>query len=85
MRFTIQTKLFVLMVSLTAAILGGVLFSVEGILSRAIQAKIVYDFNKTPKSHYVGYVTSFMFSPLMKKHIAIAKIVPSHAKRGEHR
>ncbi len=49
MRFTIRTKLFLLMAGLTAAILGGVLFSLEGILSKAIETKIVYDFNKTQK------------------------------------
>lgn len=32
------------------------------------------DYNINPDSQYIGYVTSFMFSPVLKKHIAIAKI-----------
>ena len=49
MRINIRSKLFILMVGLTGAMLGGVLFFVEGILSEAINAKIVHDFNKTQK------------------------------------
>lgn len=40
------------------------------------------DFNSNPNSQYVGYITSFMFSPILKKHIAIAKLQPNFAKRG---
>jgi class 3 adenylate cyclase len=49
MRINIRTKLFVLMVGLTGVMLGFVLVAVEGILSEAINAKIVHDFNKTQK------------------------------------
>ena len=49
MRFNIQTKLFVLMAGLTAAILMGVLVSIGRILEDAILKKIVGDFNQTQK------------------------------------
>lgn len=32
------------------------------------------DFNTTPDAQYVGYVTSFMFSPVLKRHIGLAKL-----------
>ena len=40
------------------------------------------DYNVDNSANYAGYVTSLMFSPLLKKHIAIAKVHPEHAKRG---
>ncbi|MEM7114352.1 MAG: aminomethyltransferase family protein [Chloroflexota bacterium] len=40
------------------------------------------DFNQNINSQYLGYITSMMFSPFLKKHIAIAKLPTSHAKRG---
>ena len=50
MRINIQTKLFILMVGLTAVVLGAVLYTVSEILTEAIQQKIVYDFNQTEKT-----------------------------------
>lgn len=50
MRINIQTKLFMLMVGLTAVVLGAVLYTVTEILTEAIQQKIVYDFNQTEKT-----------------------------------
>ena len=50
MRIDIQAKLFILMVGLTAVVLGAVLYTVTEIITEAIQAKIVYDFNQTEKT-----------------------------------
>lgn len=50
MRINIQTKLFILMVGLTAVVLGAVFYTVSEILTEAIQQKIVYDFNQTEKT-----------------------------------
>lgn len=32
------------------------------------------DYNETPDANYVGYATSLMFSPILKRHIGIAKL-----------
>lgn len=40
------------------------------------------DYNVNNNSQYVGYVTSLVFSPLLKRHIAIAKIATNAAAEG---
>ncbi|MCB9434875.1 MAG: aminomethyl transferase family protein [Ardenticatenaceae bacterium] len=40
------------------------------------------DYNVNANSEYVGYVTSLLFSPLLKRHIAIAKIASGVAAAG---
>lgn len=40
------------------------------------------DYNVNANSEYVGYVTSLVFSPLLKRHIAIAKIASGMAAAG---
>lgn len=42
------------------------------------EAMSLYDENKA----WQGHTTSYFFSPLLKKHVAIAKVVPKKAKKG---
>jgi aminomethyltransferase len=40
------------------------------------------DWNADPSSKWIGYITSFMFSPILKKHIALGKVPLSLTKPG---
>ena len=40
------------------------------------------DWNSNPQSKWIGYMTSFMFSPLLKKHIALGKVPLALTKPG---
>jgi class 3 adenylate cyclase len=52
MRFNIQTKLFLLMVGVTAIILAGVLVAITMTVSEKIEQKIIGDFNKI-QNHFL--------------------------------
>lgn len=52
----------------------GLIAPKEGIYRTGTQSLYDADFNRSPDARYVGYVTSFMFSPLLKRHIGLAKI-----------
>jgi len=52
MRFNIQTKLFVLMVGMTAIILSGVLVAITMTVSEKIEQQVIEDFNKT-QAHFL--------------------------------
>ena len=41
------------------------------------------DFNVDPSASYLGYATSLMFSPLLKRHIGLAKLPASHSSMGD--
>ena len=71
MRINIQTKLFILMVGLTAVVLGAVLYTVSEILTEAIEQKIVYDFNQTEKTF--RQIQSFRYERLVESSAVIGE------------
>ena len=52
----------------------GLIAPKEGVYRTATMSLYDKDFNADSSAEYVGYVTSFMFSPVMKRHIGLAKI-----------
>ena len=52
----------------------GLIAPKQGVYVDSSQSLYDRDFNADPGGQYIGYVTSFMFSPLLKRHIGIAKV-----------
>ena len=52
----------------------GLMAPKEGVYRTGSMSLYDADFNADATASYVGYVTSFMFSPILKRHIGIAKI-----------
>jgi glycine cleavage system aminomethyltransferase T len=54
----------------------------EGVLIQGSLGLYSSDLDEDPAGSYVGYVTSLSWSPLLKRHIAIAKVPLDRAARG---
>lgn len=61
---------------------AGLIAPKEGVYRTGTMSLYDRDFNRDPNARYVGYVTSFMFSPILKRHIALAKIPPALQEPG---
>ena len=60
----------------------GLIAPKHGVYVDTSQSLYDRDFDAEPGGQYVGYVTSFMFSPLLKRHIGIAKVPFDRAGAG---
>ena len=61
---------------------AGLMAPKEGVYRTGTMSLYDRDFNSDSAAAYVGYVTSFMFSPLLKRHIGLAKIPPGRQESG---
>lgn len=61
---------------------AGLMAPKEGVYRTGSMSIYDRDFNSDAGAEYVGYVTSFMFSPILKRHIALAKIPPARQELG---
>lgn len=52
----------------------GLIAPKAGVLVQGTQSLYDRDWTVDPESQWLGYSTSYMFSPILKKHIAIAKV-----------
>lgn len=52
----------------------GLIAPKEGVYRTGTMSLYDKDFNADPSAEHVGYVTSFMFSPILKRHIGLAKV-----------
>mgnify|MGYP001816399396 CR=1 FL=1 len=52
----------------------GLIAPKEGVYRTGSLSLYDADFNADPGASYLGYATSFMFSPLLKRHIGLAKV-----------
>ena len=53
---------------------AGLVAPKEGVYRTGSFSLYTSDFNTDSRARFVGYVTSFMFSPLLKRHIGLAKV-----------
>ena len=60
----------------------GVIAPKEGVYVEGAHSLYDRDFNADADASYVGYLTSFMFSPILKRHIGLAKLPLENAKPG---
>ena len=60
----------------------GVVAPKEGVYVDQAQSLYDRDFSVNSEASYVGYLTSFMFSPVLKRHIGLAKVPPTSAEPG---
>jgi len=60
----------------------GLIAPKEGVYRTGSLSLYDADFNADPGAGYVGYATSFMFSPLLKRHIGLAKVPLDRAAPG---
>ncbi len=60
----------------------GLIAPKQGVYVDSSQSLYDRDFNADSGGQYLGYVTSFMFSPLLKRHIGIAKVPLDRANVG---
>ncbi len=60
----------------------GLMAPKEGVYRTGTMSLYDKDFNADATAEYVGYVTSFMFSPILKRHIGLAKVPLDRAGAG---
>lgn len=60
----------------------GLIAPKAGVLVQGTQSLYDRDWTVDPESEWLGYSTSYMFSPILKKHIAIAKVPLALASAG---
>jgi len=56
----------------------GLIAPKDGVYSEDTHSLYDHDFNEQPDAQYVGYATSFGFSPILKRHVGLAKVPPNH-------
>lgn len=53
---------------------AGLIAPKEGVYLEATHSLYDRDYNEDPEANYLGYATSFGFSPILKRHIGLAKL-----------
>lgn len=61
---------------------AGLIAPKEGVYRTGSLSLYDADFNESLDANYVGYMTSFMFSPVLKRHIGLAKVPLDRAAPG---